>query len=121
MAGRRRPAAASRILATGIAVGAFGGTIGLLAGHAPEPVVREVAVAVPGPTRVVWVEVHHRLAPSAATAAATPRSAPTNAPATRTAVASASPTASSTAAPNAPSIAPAPPTAPPPVATTNAS
>src|SRR5213076_3173595 len=60
---RRHAAAAGRILATGVALGAFGGAIGLMAGPAPAAV---RTVTVPGPTHVVWVEVRHHPAPTAA-------------------------------------------------------
>lgn len=119
MAARRRPAAAGRILAGGLALGAFGGTIGLLATHPPTPTVREVAVPTPGPTRVIWVEVHHHPAPVAA-------APPTASSGTRSVARRAAPvgSAGAAAAPSiarAPAAAPAPAPAPAPVTTTKAS
>jgi len=119
---RRHPAAAGRILATGVAVGAFGGAIGLMAGPAPAAV---RTVTIPGPTRVIWVEVRHHPAP---TAVAPPVASPgassnSSSGAAITGLSPRPPTGAvgaATPAP-APSVTPAPASAPPPVATTRAS
>ncbi len=120
MAARRRPAAASRILAGGIALGAFGGTIGLLSTHPPTATVREVAVPTPGPTRVVWVEVHHHPAPVAAAPPATTSGASSSVPRAASPVRTTGTAAAPSITP-APTPAPAAATAPAPVTTTKAS
>ena len=122
MARRRHPAAAGRILATGVALGAFGGAIGLMAGPSPAAV---RTVSVPGPTRVIWVEVrHHPAPPATAPPVATPGGsggASTNRATRGTSTsAAAGRTVPATSAP-APSITPAPAAAPKPVTTTRAS
>ena len=122
MARRRHAAAAGRILATGVALGAFGGAIGLMAGPAPAAV---RTVTVPVPPHVVWVEVRHHPAPPAAVPPAATGGGGTAGRAGGRTLAGASPSAAAggpTSAPAAtPAIAPAPAAAPKPVTTTRAS
>lgn len=118
---RSRPAAASRIIAAGVAVGTAGGAMAFMAANDPNVIVRTVTLpALPAPpAKVIVLDLHHQPAPTSAPVAGPPPSGPTNgrlaSTTNRSAPVGASTSgapapAASTPAPAAPVAAPAPAT-----------